>query len=348
VSDYFPCTHRPGLFRSQAWLDAWQIAWGDHSAITRAAGSARPLAFSESPLTLAAPYTYIHIIKKILPVKTGFPLGISTSAAPSIRSEYFVLPGAEAMAVDLAARNFIQQIAKCRWQQFYIPDLLDASADYSALARAAAQQGWRWVVIDKNTSYGIVAKHGSFHSYLTALGANTRLKLFNRRKNLAALGAVEINNIWPDKKYFLALINAFHQQRWGKPCYQGRNENFIGLLLDGLARAGHHINLSLMTVAGEPVSVLLDVTINGRVYNLQSGYIENFAKNIALGTLHLGYQIEAAFTCADVDFYDFMAGKGKNANYKAALANTSAQFNSIMLVRNPMLKWLYRLQGYCA
>lgn len=338
MPDYFPNTHRPGLFRSQAWLDAWQSAWGDDAALTRAH-------ISQPSLALAPIYSYTHRIKKILPIQTAFPQGISTPAAASIRSEYFVLPCVEEKDMAGAALQFMQHIAQLRWQQFYLPDMLENSSDYCELAQAAAQQGWDFVVIDKNTTYGVALNAQTFATYLATRGANTRLKLFNRRKNLAELGAVVIENIWPNKEYFFTLINRFHQQRWGKPCYQGRNARFISQLLDGLASAGHHINLSLMTLAGEPISVLLDVRVNGRIYNLQSGYQESFAKNISLGTLHFGYEIEAAFNSGCVDFYDFMAGNGKNANYKAALANASAQFHSIMLVRNPIVKWLYKLQA---
>jgi hypothetical protein len=91
---------------------------------------------------------------------------------------------------------------------------------------------------------------------------------------------------------------------------------------------------------------VLDINVNGRVYNLQSGYLENFAKGISLGTLHFGYQIEAAFKSEKVGFYDFMAGNGKNSNYKASLANKTAQFNTVILVRNPILKMLYKIRKW--
>src|SRR5690606_40849246 len=71
---------------------------------------------------------------------------------------------------------------------------------------------------------------------------------------------------------------------------------------------------------------VFDISYQGRKYNLQTGYQENFHKSISLGTLHFGYQIEAAFRDPDVAFYDFMAGKGKNSDYKKSLANCSDEF----------------------
>lgn len=332
LPEYFPSSHRPGLFRSYAWLYAWKTVWGECKGIE---------AYVQQGLNESI-YCYKHSIKKFIPAITAFPLGISTSAAPSIRSEYFLLP--KNTDDSLASANaYLTTIADAKWHQFYIPDLLADSTDFFALQEAARRKGWDFVVSERNNTYGIDVSDNSFAAYLDALGSNTRLKLFNRRKNLEALGVLEIKNIWPDKERFLTIINSFHERRWGKPCYQGKNASFILLLLDELAKEGRRIDLSVMTLNNKPISVILDITINGRVYNLQSGYEENFAKGISLGTVHFGYQIEAAFKSDKIDFYDFMAGNGKNTNYKARLANKSAQFNTVLLVRNPILKMLYKI-----
>lgn len=335
LPEYFPSSHRPGLFRSYSWLYAWKTIWGECEGIE---------ACVQHGLDQSI-YCYKHTIKKIIPVITAFPLGISTSAAPSIRSEYFLLPDNTDDSLA-AAKNYSNTIANTKWHQFYIPDLLADSADFFALKEVCAIQGWDFVVSERSNTYGIDVSDKTFADYLAVIGANTRLKLFNRRKNLEALGCLELKNIWPDKARFLTIINSFHERRWGKPCYQGKNANFICLLLDELAKEGHSIDLSVMTLDGKPISVILDIAINGRVYNLQSGYEENFAKGISLGTLHFGYQIEAAFKSEQMEFYDFMAGNGKHANYKASLANKTAQFNTVLLVRNPILKMLYKIRKW--
>ncbi|GGY82329.1 hypothetical protein GCM10011613_28870 [Cellvibrio zantedeschiae] len=275
-------------------------------------------------------------------MRTAFPLGVSTSIAPSIRSEYFNT--AAYASSNSLARNYVEAFLESRCDQLYLPDILQDSPEYDLWKTLSDESGFDFIVKDINPTYGVDVSCESFDVYLSGLGSNTRLKLYNRRKNLHMLGEVKVENLWPDQEYFYKLINDFHQKRWGRDCYQGRNLTFIRLLLDNLVHDGHEVNLSLMTVNKKPVSVVLDIQFNGRIYNLQSGYLEGFAKNISLGTLHLGYQLESAFSRADVDFYDFMAGKGKNADYKSALSNRKAAFNTLLLVRNPVLKILYRMQ----
>lgn len=333
---FFLNKHRPGLFRSPEWLAAWQAAWGDHAGL-------QALTEIDRGDLGSSLYVYNNKIKGIVPVKTAFPLGVSTPAAPSIRSEYFNVETA-VISPEKFIANCLQLTRVNNCQQLYIPDVLSGSPEWGAIYSESKRWDFDCVVKEVNPTYGINVNENNFEYYLSLLGSNTRLKLFNRRKNLAELGQVKIKNIWPDQDYFYELLNSFHEKRWGKPCYQGRNFKFIRLLLDNLARTGHHIDLSLMTVDGAPVSVVFDIGYKGRIYNLQSGYIENFAKNISLGTLHLGYQIEAAFASPKVDFYDLMTGNGKNANYKASLANSEAVFNSFVLVGNPLLKALYALQ----
>lgn len=337
MSEFFLPKHRPGLFRSRAWLNAWQASWGDCPEIQQLT--------ADTSLALdAIVFAYPQKIKKIFSVTTAFPLGISTAAAPSIRSEYFFCPDKFSI-VDQYIEHYIKAALHYKWDQLYIPDVLEGSVEAQAIKRVAQKNSLDCILKDVNVTYAIDLRRMSFDDYLKQLGSNTRLKLFNRRKNLQKIGRVEVMNIWPNQDAFYLLLNQFHEKRWGRVCYQGRNLKFMRLLLDSLAEHGHGIDLSVMTVDQVPVSVVLDITVDGRIYNLQSGYIEDYTKNISLGTLHFGFQIEAAFAKnMEIDTYDFMAGTGKNSNYKSALANSTEKFHSFLLVRNPLLKILYKAQ----
>ena len=105
------------------------------------------------------------------------------------------------------------------------------------------------------------------------------------------------------------------------------------------------VDFSVMSVSDTPVSVVFDIRYQGRQYNFQSGYQENYCKSVALGTLHFGYQIEAAFNNPAIQFYDFMAGKGKNCDYKKKLVNRTDEFATLLLVRSHWLKQAYKLQS---
>jgi hypothetical protein len=99
--------------------------------------------------------------------------------------------------------------------------------------------------------------------------------------------------------------------------------------------------MQAMGVNGQVVSVLLDIVWQGVRYNFQSGYSENRYPKIALGALHMGFAIEQAL--GGNQAYDFMAGTGKNSNYKARIANSSQPLCSYQIERGH-LKLLRQLQ----
>lgn len=327
MSDFFPAANHPGIFSTHAWIEAWQVAWGDSKGIT--------VVEPHIGLNHGRQGFYRYIQKKLplISFTTLFPAGISTSESPSLRSEYF-------MTGEQTPAQFISAACRHQWDQLFIPDVISASIEYTQLVSAAEAAGLAVLVRDTSTSYAVHLRDNSFEHYLKYIGSNTRLKLYNKRKKLYPLGEIEVRNLWPAVDEFIAILNDFHQHRWGKPCYQGRNLQQIKLFLQNIAAAGGTPDLSVIYCDGRAISAVLDLHYRQRIYNIQSGYLEKFQDGISLGTLHLGMQIEKAFS-ADADFYDFMAGNGKNSNYKQSLATCSEGFASLMLVRNPLLKFLY-------
>ncbi|HCS65048.1 MAG TPA: hypothetical protein DIW64_13820 [Cellvibrio sp.] len=333
MNQYFPQHHRPGLFRTSAWLSAWLTAWGTHPRLKCLSDiNTQPLA---SGLCSFTDYKL-----RILPLKTIIPVGVATGVAPSIRGEYFCFEDPQQL------KYLLDESLNHSWDQFYIPDLMLDSIEFDMIQDFCAQQHFSLLIRDKTTSYGVDVRSGTFADYLKNLGSNTRLKLFNRRTKLKELGALRVTNIWPDSEKFIALINQFHWKRWGEPCFLPRNTTQIINALNNLTDAGHSVDLSVLSLDDKPLSVMLDINVNGRVYNLQSGYIENFMHGVSLGTLHFGFQIEAAFNSPNVDYYDFMAGKGKHCNYKEAIANAQLEFVSVSMVKPALLKLAYRVNDY--
>lgn len=329
MTDFFPASNYPGIFSTHEWIDAWQTAWADSSNIQvvephtgLAHGRQGFYQFSQTKLSL---FTFT----------TLFPAGISTPASPSLRSEYFVVG-------KQTAAEFIANACRHRWDQLFIPDVIINSLEYTHLVQAAEAVGLTVLVRDTTTSYAVRLRDNSFEHYLKHIGSNTRLKLYNKRKKLYPLGVIEVRNLWPQVNQFIDILNSFHQQRWGKPCYQGRNLQQIVMFLQKIATNGGVPDLSVIYCDGKAISAVLDLHYRQRIYNIQSGYQEKFQDGISLGTLHLGLQIEKAFS-AGADYYDFMAGNGKHSNYKQSLATHSEDFASVMLVRSPVLKFLYRI-----
>lgn len=331
MNNYFPVENHPGIFSTQEWITAWQHAWGDSEDISIAVKKLSGI----SPRCIF--YSFQQKKTSVFSFQTLFPAGISTSASPSLRSEYFVLP-------DLNVHDFIDKALKLdsKWDQMFIPDIVLDSQEYKELIAAAEANGLAVLPRDYATSYGVKIAGNTFEKYLTHIGSNTRLKLFNKRKKLYAAGDVRKLNLWPDVDGFIEILNKFHLERWKKPCYQGRNLKQIKGFLKLISKVGGEPDLSVIYCNDRPISVVLDIYYKKRIYNIQSGYIERFQDGISLGTLHLGMQIESAFS-TDATYYDFMAGTGKNSNYKKHLATNGAELVSVMLVRCRLLKGLYAL-----
>lgn len=313
------------LFQIKAWRDSWEAVWGS-SFPTRKGQSTH---FYRSNIKL----------KQFLPVISDYPRGTHSPECGSVRSEYYKPPCGKG---DYEA--YLKDAYSNASHQIVFPDVIAGSNFYSTVSALARSEGWFFLERNPSVAYSVNTTTGDYQSYLQNLGSNTRLKLHNRRKRLFESGAVEfVKGTDPEK--FLESLNVFHEKRWQKRCFDAETLDFIRIYLDKLLAEGHAYELNEMHLEGEIISVLLDIKVNGRIYNLQSGYEESLIKGVSLGTLHLGFQIEAAFQDPSVNAYDFMAGFGKNTNYKAKLSNQEINLVDITIVKPWWLKTLYRLNS---
>lgn len=327
------------LFMSHAWRKHWWALWGARAGTlavltcTDAHGllGVAPLYRDRPRLFRAYGYDRIQLI------------GCSYGALSTPRAEYnsFLLrAGSESQAFDALA----QQLERMPWQELVLQDVIVDSPMDRALRGWINRRGFALREILQDQAYAVNTA-GSFEDYLASLGSNTRLKLFNRRKLLATLGVPQVSNLFPERvDEFFDLLNAFHRERWGADCFGTESLSFHKKLIHSLAQEGAEIDLSLLSLGETPLSVLYNVRCKGRVYNLQSGYLERFHPKISLGSLHLGYAIEAAFRSADAEHFDMLAGRGKQSDYKRAIANEIMVLKSYKVVRSRLLRTLYRLK----
>ncbi len=320
TTDFFPNHHRQGLFYSDAWQQAWLKAYGDHPNIQLHPD--------------AGLYTYRVRLKGFIPIGSATLIGATSPATRSIRAEYTCITD-EALSASLSAP----------WHQLVLPDILVGSDDERRVDQFAKDNKQAVRSTEGEPVYAVDMRSGTFNNYLAQLGKNTRSRLYNRRKRLEQKGKVTIENFWRDQKRFYEALNDFHQQRWGRPCYTGRNSVFIDALLSKLEMQDNDIDMSLLSVDGRPISAVLDIHVNGRCYNLQSGFDQNFDRDLSPGALHFGYQIEKAFDTGTIDYYDCMAGDGKSSDYKQHIATASSLFKTTTLVRARPLQALYSLKG---
>jgi len=186
--------------------------------------------------------------------------------------------------------------------------------------------------------------HSGFDDYLKSLSKSVRLKLYNRRSRLAQSGAVAFSNhINNNIEENFSLLNRLHEQRWGKAVFTGQRLKFNQMLAERLAER-NALDFSVLTLNNRPVSIQYNYIVDGHVYNIQAGFEVLPDKKIALGYLHFGYEIESAYK-QKYSCYDFLAGEGKNTQYKAGLTESYIDCVDIQIVRKPLLKILYRLHA---
>ncbi len=147
-----------------------------------------------------------------------------------------------------------------------------------------------------------------------------------------------------DPREFFGLLNNFHQRRWGKPVYGSKALAFNTAFVERVVSEGGEPQLMALRCGDQLISLLYNMKYQGCVYNLQSGFEESFHPKLAVGTLHLGYAIERAFQEEGIHSFDMLAGSGKNENYKQRIATEGEPLISLMLVKYPVLKLLYRLK----
>ncbi|WP_320826526.1 GNAT family N-acetyltransferase [Reinekea sp.] len=326
-----PGPDRMTLFQTTAWQQAWQNSW---------LPTLQTPQFKLYPA--AGAYQVRHVLKGLLRVSSLVPFGCHAPLVGSMRSEYWhhVAPIEKQTP---SVEGWLQRALPYIKDQLLLRDVALDSAAFQAIARFATAHNLALLQRDESIAYAVDSEHQSFANYLSILGANTRLKLFNRRKRFAQLGAIRVVNMWPDTRAFIEQINVFHLARWGRPCFSGTNRNFVEQLMTQLVADGHRVDLSALMLDEEIVSVLLDLTVEQRTYNLQGGFLEDRFKGISLGTLHFGYQIEKACVDQGVQVYDFMAGAGKHSNYKVKLGTMSTKLVDLALVKSPWLAVFYRL-----
>lgn len=321
------------LFRTEAWVQAWIDTWGKDSRIQLIDLGGR-----------ANPLEHVYItkawLKRFIPVKTLCLAGIGCASVSTPRAEYNDFSALVNLTGSI--KEFYNAISGLAWQQFYLPDILQHSGAEQNILSLVTQPALR--LHKQNIEPAYAAQAHCFEDYTAQLGGNTRLAYFNRRKNLAQQGELHFQNYdLANADQAFTLLNHFHCLRWGRPCYSSDSQTFMKIFCERLMAQGGSFILQSMHINGEAVSILFDVIWQSTRYNFQSGYAEIKYPKIALGALHMGYGIEQAI--ANQQVYDFMAGTGKNSDYKKRIA-TRTQCIASYAIERSYLKALRSAQRY--
>lgn len=314
------------LFQTYAWQNAWWRTWGNTPGFTLLA----PGGAGHCGL-----YLDHYRLKRLFPIRCLQYTGTNYRRIKTPRAEY-----------NHGIQN-LDDISGARWDEAVFRDVLRNSDEFNDIIRLGKKLGCMVRIVASDTAYQIDTT-ATFDKYLESLSSGTRLRVFNRRGMFEAYNP-ESANYFPDKvPEFFALLNDFHVRRWGKPCFEGSSLLFHHRFLSEWEKQGRDAVLEVLEVNGSPVSLIYDVFFDKVIYNIQAGFDSQFDKKLSLGKLHLGYRIETAFNDHSIQKYDLLAGRGRAEDYKKSIAGESVELVSLMLVRNPILKCLYRLNNWRA
>jgi GNAT acetyltransferase-like protein len=328
------------LFNSFVWLNAWWKRWG-----VGFIGVVMLVKDGDNIVSNLPLYIDNFKLGNTLSIKRLQFIGTNYKNISTPRAEYLAFGAAssEESTIVLA----LEKLKVLDWDEFVARDIVVGEYTDIEITSWAKRNKWLTRVIHRDTSYYIDTK-GDFDIYKKGLGSNSRLQLFNRRKLLCTIGEPELSNYYPDQiTDFFKLLNGFHTSRWGEG-FSNATLLFHEEVMKSALISELNVELSVLKVDGVCESVMFNYILDGRIYNISSGFNEKFHKKIAIGMIHFGYLIESAFDNFSIEKFDFLAGKGKKSNYKSRLATNAIEMYSLQIVRSKVLSSLYRAKSIIA
>jgi len=327
------------FFMSWQWMSQWWINWGGRSSdkVCIIAIYIKDELVGIAPLYICES-TYLN---GLVPIKRLQFLGSRYAGSSGTRSEYLGTIVKKDLEVEVNTVISRAILNNRDWDEIVLSDLVQGDYFHQSIINVADNNRLRTRKLSSDQCYSINTED-SFTRYLETLGKNTRLKLFNRRKALAEHGKVFLEYVDLRKgDEIFRCINEFHHARYGKPAFSPINIEVLRNVIDSLPESAHLKCSSLLKVDKKPVSAIINIFLDGRIYNIQLGFLEDFDNRISLGTLHLGYIIEMAFKSAEITSFDLLAGEGKSSNYKSHLARQHSTLESVQILRRPFIRLMY-------
>jgi CelD/BcsL family acetyltransferase involved in cellulose biosynthesis len=135
-----------------------------------------------------------------------------------------------------------------------------------------------------------------------------------------------------------AVLRALHGERWSASGRRGafasrRFRAFHDQVMRALLAAGA-LELSWLSVRGEPVAALYNFSWNGKVYFYQSGRKLDVPTSVRPGIVAHVFAIRRAIEAGRLE-YDFLGGASQ---YKRKLATAARPLLSVRAVRSPVLE----------
>jgi hypothetical protein len=329
------------LFMSWAWMSSWWNAFSNDAmglkiVVAKERDSKRLIAIAPLYLTDVR-------IKNAINVKRLQFIGNCWHGKSTMRTELLEV---------IVDNEFVDQLwpvlwnffeTKIKWDEFICQDMPIESSSYEYLVKSAQLPKNNYLLrnVAQYKNY-FLNLHDDFSTYLGRLGSGTRKRLYNRRKVLDSANIIhfhEVNDLDWDKDF--DSLNYLHRLRWNKPAFSEETLLFNKMLAQTI-EGGRAVRFSYILCNEDVISIQYNYLINDRKYNIQAGFNPELFKKVSLGYLHFGYEIEQCYQ-NNLKRYYFLAGKGKNINYKEELTNDSLDIVDFIIIKKPSLKALYYL-----
>jgi len=322
----------------------WQSLWWDQWSKKRQYSLYLLAAYSSANelLGIAPLYKYKPVNNRLFNHKIIQFIGSSWGDVSTVRSEYldFIIDSNHSNNVKEEIFKYIFQDED--WGQFIFSDIDVVSNTYSYIYTAEWIKKYliREVQRQKST---YIKTTGRYADYISMLGSNARYKIINRRIQIYKTGELIFNSVNKESiNNYFEYLNECHYERWGKPCFSGDSLEFH----KRLARIffdEKRLFFTKMSILGKDVSILYNLKAGNRIYNIQSGFEVVPESKLSPGLMHFGVAIENAFSDEGVEYFDLLAGPGKNTYYKSRFGKMGTELATVQITRNTYLKYIYTI-----
>lgn len=327
------------LFLSWNWMFSW---WQQYSKQQDELLLLGAYDSNDSLVGLAPLYFHYEQELPLIPkLKRLELIGTRKGGFNGFRTEYLELIAHRDFADEIHQAFYSYIYTSLHFDEVYLQDIIVGSTTELALQRESSQHPCYCREQSTSISYNVDTTH-TFDEYVKGLGKNSRLQLFNRRKNLNALGELTVEHFSRDNfESILPLLTSFHSDRWEKNIDYTPHMEFV-------KRLCQHPDIEptgvVLKLDEKVIGVTFDIYFSNRVYNIQVGFSDLSENKISMGMITLGYAIEAAFANPKIHHYDLLAGTGKASNYKSRIASEGASLTSKQYVRSSLYKALYKIK----
>lgn len=319
----------------------WQATWWRTHGVPMPAKLKIIAVYAGSQLVGLAPF-YQHAVRwrEILPIVRMECLGHAWRRHGPDFGEYldFIVDrNHEAQVLPLLFNHIVRDPS---WGEIVISNSPCSGIAVDSFGRALRERGCFVRTADALPSYPLTLD-STFEAYLKRLDGGVRRKLWAGRKKLPGL---EVRSFGTDEiGAGFDKLNEFHAARWNSQHYVGPRRTFHEALARLLADRGG-LSMSAMYVGGELISMLYDLRAGGVEHNIQCGYTGSDRYKGSIGYVHLGFGIESAIA-AGQKTYNFLAGGGKQRDYKQDFEATREWICTLHGVRHWMLKAIFRMRS---